>query len=279
MNTYDHRDRVALVTGGASGLGLATIEKLHACGARTASFDLAPSNAPDVLAIQGDVTNSGDLEAAVERSSESSEGSTSSCAAPASPANPSHPSRCPTRSSRACSRSTPRGRSVPREPGRSAEHGAPRVRPDRERRVACGEGRHPAIRCLRRVQGRSDRADQGDRQGGRGPGVLVNSIAPGVIWTPILDSVPKGNARLHCRPNPPRPDRPAARVRRARRVPRKRRPLFLLPARASTSRGAWRSTDPRAIPRHGRARCNGACLTRVLIDKRLRAGPETNWSP
>jgi len=43
--------------------------------------------------------------------------------------------------------------------------------------------------------------------------------------------------------------------------------------------GAWRSTDPRAIPRHGRARCNGACLTRVLIDKRLRAGPETNWSP
>jgi NAD(P)-dependent dehydrogenase (short-subunit alcohol dehydrogenase family) len=68
MNSYDLEGRVALVTGGASGIGAATIERLRASGARAAAFDLnADGVGGDVLAIAGDVTSSADLDAAVAR--------------------------------------------------------------------------------------------------------------------------------------------------------------------------------------------------------------------
>lgn len=68
MNAYGFRGRVALVTGGASGIGAATVELLRASGAEVAVFDLAPDGqAQDVLTIQGDVTSSADAEAAVQR--------------------------------------------------------------------------------------------------------------------------------------------------------------------------------------------------------------------
>jgi len=68
VNAYEFRGRVALVTGGASGIGAATVELLHASGAEVAVFDLAPdAQVPDVLAIQGDVTSSADADAAVKR--------------------------------------------------------------------------------------------------------------------------------------------------------------------------------------------------------------------
>src|SRR5438046_1735005 len=68
MNEYGFRGRVALVTGGASGIGAATVELLRASGADVAVFDLAPDGqAHDVLTIQGDVTSSADAEAAVQR--------------------------------------------------------------------------------------------------------------------------------------------------------------------------------------------------------------------
>jgi 2-dehydro-3-deoxy-L-rhamnonate dehydrogenase (NAD+) len=68
MNSYDLEGRVALVTGGASGIGAATIERLRASGARTAAFDLNADGVDgDVLAIAGDVTSSADLDAAVAR--------------------------------------------------------------------------------------------------------------------------------------------------------------------------------------------------------------------
>ena len=68
MNAYGFRGRVALVTGGASGIGAATVELLRASGAEVAVFDLAPDGqAQDVLTIQGDVTSSADANAAVKK--------------------------------------------------------------------------------------------------------------------------------------------------------------------------------------------------------------------
>jgi len=66
VNSYDFDGRVAIVTGGASGIGAATAERLRAGGARVAVFDLQPAGA-DVLSIAGDVTRSTDVDGAVRR--------------------------------------------------------------------------------------------------------------------------------------------------------------------------------------------------------------------
>src|SRR5918911_1136129 len=61
--------QVALVTGGARGIGAATAARLAADGAAVAITDLDVSS-PEVdadLAVAGDVTKRGDVEAAVER--------------------------------------------------------------------------------------------------------------------------------------------------------------------------------------------------------------------
>src|SRR5919201_1523601 len=57
-NHYDFQGRVALVTGGASGIGAATVERLRAGGADVHVFDLANGE---------DVRDSAQLDAAVER--------------------------------------------------------------------------------------------------------------------------------------------------------------------------------------------------------------------
>jgi 3-oxoacyl-[acyl-carrier protein] reductase len=57
-NHYDFTGRVALVTGGASGIGAATVERLRAGGADVHVFDLANGE---------DVRDSAQLDAAVER--------------------------------------------------------------------------------------------------------------------------------------------------------------------------------------------------------------------
>ena len=58
---------MALVTGGASGIGLAVVERLTREGARVASLDLAPAAPEGVLAIEGDVSDSAQVREAVER--------------------------------------------------------------------------------------------------------------------------------------------------------------------------------------------------------------------
>jgi 3-oxoacyl-[acyl-carrier protein] reductase len=64
-NDYRFSDRVALVTGGASGIGAAVASRLVAEGARVASLDLQPAEADGILALAGDVSRSSDVQAAV----------------------------------------------------------------------------------------------------------------------------------------------------------------------------------------------------------------------
>ena len=78
MITADLTGRIALVTGGASGIGLATVRRLAACGARVAINDLADnpklanaeaqlkSEGFDVVAVPGSVGNPDDANAAVD---------------------------------------------------------------------------------------------------------------------------------------------------------------------------------------------------------------------
>jgi 3-oxoacyl-[acyl-carrier protein] reductase len=64
-NDYRFSDRVALVTGAASGIGAAVAERLVAEGARVASLDVRTAETDGVVAFEGDVSQSADVEAAV----------------------------------------------------------------------------------------------------------------------------------------------------------------------------------------------------------------------
>jgi NAD(P)-dependent dehydrogenase (short-subunit alcohol dehydrogenase family) len=62
-NTYDFSGRVALVTGGASGIGAATAARLREGGAQVAVFDRAAVDG--YLSVTGDIASSADVDAGV----------------------------------------------------------------------------------------------------------------------------------------------------------------------------------------------------------------------
>ncbi len=66
-NDYRFSGRVALVTGGASGIGEAVVRRLVSEGAAVASFDLQPDAADGIFGLAGDVSKSADVDAAVRR--------------------------------------------------------------------------------------------------------------------------------------------------------------------------------------------------------------------
>jgi NAD(P)-dependent dehydrogenase (short-subunit alcohol dehydrogenase family) len=65
--TNDHRffGRVAFVTGAASGIGAATVDRLLLEGAKVAAFDLRAPEIEGALALSGDVSASADVEKAI----------------------------------------------------------------------------------------------------------------------------------------------------------------------------------------------------------------------
>ena len=71
MDTSEFTDRVALITGGASGIGAASAARMIAAGGNAALFDLDPARVADAasrlgaLGIADDATSSADLDAAV----------------------------------------------------------------------------------------------------------------------------------------------------------------------------------------------------------------------
>jgi 3-oxoacyl-[acyl-carrier protein] reductase len=70
MNAHRFSGRVALVTGGGSGIGAATAKRLLGEGARVATLDLGGEPPEGVLALAGDVSDSSQVEAAVARATE-----------------------------------------------------------------------------------------------------------------------------------------------------------------------------------------------------------------
>ena len=66
-NSYDLKDKLALVTGGAQGIGRAVVERFIASGAKVHVWDLAAVDEPGTTAQRVDIRDSDALEAALSQ--------------------------------------------------------------------------------------------------------------------------------------------------------------------------------------------------------------------
>ena len=174
-NTYDFGGRVALVTGGASGIGAATAARLRAGGAEVAVFDREPVEG--YFSVTGDIASSTDVDAAVgrvERELERIDVLVNSAGVPGESI----------RTTEVTDEEWQRVFAINANgsfymcravlPG-MIERG---LRADRPRRLDRRQGREPDGGRLLREQGGRDRDDQGDRQGRRRQPASSSTASP-----------------------------------------------------------------------------------------------------
>ena len=218
--------KVALVTGGSSGIGEAVARRLRDEGARVASFDLAAKAPDDVLALTGDVSQSGDVEAAVAHvRHELGPVDILVCSAGVPGASLSTVDVTDEEWRRVmginadgifyCNRAVIPSM-VERGHGRivnvasiAGKEGNPMA--------AAYSASKAAVIAMTKAFGK-DLARTG---------VIVNCVAPAVIETPILDGITRGAHRLHGRAHPDGTHGRAGRGRRAHLLARERRVLVL----------------------------------------------------
>ena len=226
--TNDHRfsGRVALVTGGSSGIGAATARRLLLEGARVASLDLDGDPPEGVLALRGDVSSSADVDAAVARAHEE--------------LGPIDILVC---SAGITGASLPTVEVTDDEWRRVMAVDADGVffsnRAVLPGMVERGYGRIVNVASIAGKEGNPMAAAYSAAKAAviamtksigkdvAGTGVLVNCVAPAVIETPILGGLSARPHRLHGRADPPRQDGQRRRGRRARLLARERGVLLL----------------------------------------------------
>lgn len=188
-NTYDFHGRVALVTGGSSGIGAATASLLRRSGATVAVADLsAPTGVEIDLFVQCDVTDSAAVDAAVATTIEQAGALDALVCAAGIPGSVSEPWEIP-------DDEWHRIRAVNHDGTFFACRAAAR------HMVTVGRGRIVNVASVAGLRGQASLAAYAATKAAvvnltqsfgvalAPHGILVNCVTPGVIRTPLLDDV------------------------------------------------------------------------------------------
>ena len=251
MNRIDLDGRVAVVTGGAQGIGYAIAERMLASGARVSLWDIdarAARRGEGPLGARGTRRRAGRADRR-RRGRRRHRGAHRRA----------RPDRHPRQQRRHHRRQRPTWELAPDVWRRVIEVNLVgpyltcravvphmverRLRPDRQHRVGGRQGRQPERVALQRVEGRPDRAHQVARQGARDQGRAGQRGRAGGGEDGDVRRDDADPHRLHAVEDP---DGPLPRARRGRgddRLPRLGGMLVQRPARCSTCRAAARRTS------------------------------------